>query len=36
MNHSEIKKDTRIITHIVQCQRPRHGLTCNHILIPLS
>ncbi|KHG28023.1 hypothetical protein F383_34227 [Gossypium arboreum] len=22
--------------HIIQCQRPRRGLTCNHISMPLS
>ena len=31
-----IKKDTRIVGRLVQCQRPRRGLTCNHISMPLS
>ncbi|KHG07684.1 hypothetical protein F383_34258 [Gossypium arboreum] len=31
-----IEYGTQIIIYIVQCQRPRRGLTCNHISMPLS
>ena len=27
----KINKDTQIVKKLLQCQRPRHGLTRNHI-----
>ncbi|KHF97951.1 ATP-dependent RNA helicase MRH4, mitochondrial [Gossypium arboreum] len=36
MEPFRIDKDTRIVKKLVQRQRPRRGLTCNHISMPLS